>query len=81
MRMPRFVALTVGIVCVGAAVGSIPVALTGYAEAVADRSIAGWLIAAQAAGALTGGLLYTRAGPGGAGRLTRLTVAPSATCR
>jgi predicted MFS family arabinose efflux permease len=78
LRVPRFVALVIGIVCVGAAVGSIPVALTGYAETVADRSIAAWLIAAQAAGALTGGLLYTRARPGGTARLTHLAAAMAA---
>jgi predicted MFS family arabinose efflux permease len=75
LRVPRFAALIGGMICVGAAVGSIPVALTGYAEVAADRSIAAWLIAAQAAGALTGGLLYTRARPGGGARLTRLSAA------
>jgi hypothetical protein len=45
------------------------VVITGYAEAAGDRSLAGWLLAAQAAGALVGGLLYTRAPAGGPGRL------------
>lgn len=75
LRAPRFVALICGIVCVGAAVGSIPVAVTGYAEAAGDRSIAAWLLTAQAVGALSGGLLYTRAGSGGRGRLPLVTAA------
>jgi MFS family permease len=72
LRVRRFAILVVGLVCVGAAVGSLPVALTGYAEAAGDRSLTGWLLAAQAAGALTGGLLYTRAAPGDARRLPLL---------
>lgn len=72
LRVPRFVLLIGGIGCVGAAVGSLPVALTGYAEAAADRSLTGWLLAAQAVGALAGGLAYTRARPG---RLPLLTAA------
>ncbi|WP_433292763.1 MFS transporter [Actinoplanes sp. CA-030573] len=74
LRVPRLVALVAGIACAGAAVGSIPVVLTGYAEAAGDRSLTGWLLAAQATGALAGGLLYTRAGPGRARRLPLLAV-------
>ncbi|MET0419125.1 MAG: MFS transporter [Actinoplanes sp.] len=69
LRSPRLVALVLGVVGVGAAIGCLPVVITGYAEAAGDRSLAGWLLAAQAAGALLGGLLYTRATPGGPGRL------------
>ncbi|GAA1881667.1 MFS transporter [Asanoa iriomotensis] len=70
LRVGRFVVLVVGVVCVGAAVGSLPVAITGYAEAAGDRGLSGWLLAAQAAGALAGGLVYTRVRPGrGTGRL------------
>jgi hypothetical protein len=65
-------------VATGLAIGSIPVALTGYAEAAGQRSLSGWLLAAQAAGALAGGLLYTRAGPGGPGRLPLLAGALTA---
>jgi predicted MFS family arabinose efflux permease len=75
LRVPRFAVLVGGVVCVGAAVGSIPVVLTGYAEAAGDRSLTGWLLAAQAGGALAGGLLYTRARPGGPGRLPLLAAA------
>jgi len=73
LRATRFVAVVVGVLCTGAAVGSIPVAVTGYAEAAGNRSIAGWLLAAQAVGALLGGLLYTRARPAGRARLPLLT--------
>ncbi|MGI5147940.1 MFS transporter [Plantactinospora sp. CA-294935] len=50
------------LVLIGAGVGSVAVAATGYAEASGGRSWAGWLLAAQALGALTGGLLYVRSG-------------------
>lgn len=72
LRVPRLAVLVLGVVCTGAAVGSIPVVLTGYAEAAGDRGLTGWLLAAQAIGALTGGLLYTRAKPGGPARLPLL---------
>jgi predicted MFS family arabinose efflux permease len=48
------------IVLVGAGVGALPVAVTRYAEAAGDRAWTGWLLAANAAGALVGGLLNTR---------------------
>ncbi|GIE74146.1 MFS transporter [Actinoplanes philippinensis] len=69
LRVPRFAVIVAGVVCAGAAVGSLPVVVTGYAEAAGNRSLSGWLLAAQAVGALTGGLLYTRVRPGGPGRL------------
>lgn len=72
LRVRRFTIMVAGVACVGAAVGSIPVALTGYAEAAGNRSLTGWLLAAQAGGALVGGLLYTRATPGDARRLPLL---------
>ncbi len=61
-----------GVACTGAAVGSIPVVPTGYAEAAGNRGLIGWLLACQAAGALIGGLLYARAGPGRPSRLPLL---------
>ncbi|MFG1916742.1 MFS transporter [Micromonospora sp. NPDC048898] len=73
LRVPRFAALLVGVVGTGMAVGGIAVAVTAYAEEAGDRHLAGWLLAAQATGALTGGLLYTRARPAGAWRLPLLT--------
>ncbi|MFG1608506.1 MFS transporter [Actinoplanes sp. NPDC049265] len=75
LRVRRFAIMVAGVVCAGAAVGSLPVGLTGYAEAAGDRSLTGWLLAAQAGGALIGGLLYTRATPGDARRLPRLAAA------
>ena len=78
LRSRRFTVMIAGVAGAGLAFGSIPVALTGYAEAAGDRSLGGWLLAAQATGALTGGLLYTRAGPGGRGRLPLLAGALAA---
>ncbi|MEU4244182.1 MFS transporter [Actinoplanes sp. NPDC026619] len=72
LRSSRLVTLIAGIACVGAAVGSIPVVLTGYAEASGDRGLTGWLLAFQALGALVSGLLYTRARPGTLRRLPLL---------
>ncbi|MEV6344274.1 MFS transporter [Actinoplanes sp. NPDC051851] len=69
LRVWQFSIMIVGVSCVGAAVGSLPVALTGYAEAAGDRSLTGWLLAAQAGGALIGGLIYTRVTPGDVRRL------------
>jgi predicted MFS family arabinose efflux permease len=72
LRARRLAVMVTGIAFAGAAVGSIPVVLTGYAEAAGDRSLTGWLLAAQAGGALVGGLIYTRATPGGPRRLPLL---------
>lgn len=52
--------------------------MTGYAEAAGDRRLSGWLLAAQAGGALVGGLLWTRVRPGGPGRLPLLAAALTA---
>ncbi len=52
--------LLAAIVLIGAGVGAMPVAITRYAEAAGDRSWAGWMLAAQAFGALIGGLVNTR---------------------
>ncbi|MGW4945061.1 MFS transporter [Actinoplanes sp. NPDC004185] len=78
LRSHRLALMLVGVLCVGLAFGSIPVALTGYAEAAGARSLSGWLLAAQAAGALVGGLVYTRARPGGPVRLPLLAAALTA---
>ena len=78
LRSHRFALMLAGVGCTGLAIGSIPVALTGYAEAAGTRSLSGWLLAAQAVGALAGGLLYTRAGPGGPRRLPLLAGALAA---
>ena len=52
--------LLAAVVLVGAGVGTLPVAVTRYAEAAGDRSVTGWLLAANATGALIGGLINTR---------------------
>jgi predicted MFS family arabinose efflux permease len=52
--------ILLAVVLVGAGVGSMVVAVTGYAEVGGSTASAGWLIAAQAGGALIGGLAYTR---------------------
>jgi MFS family permease len=78
LRTPRLLLLLLGVIGVGAAIGGIPVALTAYAEAAGNRSLTGWLLAAQSLGALIGGLLYTRAGPGHRRRLPLLAAALAA---
>ncbi|GAA2855229.1 MFS transporter [Actinoplanes cyaneus] len=73
LRVARFVVILLGVVCAGAAIGSLPVVVTGYAEAAGNRSLSGWLLAAQAVGALAGGLVYIRVRPGGRWRLPLVT--------
>ncbi|WP_329103686.1 MFS transporter [Micromonospora sp. NBC_01699] len=60
LRAARLRLILGALVLVGAGVGSVTVAATGYAEVSGARSWAGWLLAAQATGALVGGLLYVR---------------------
>ncbi|MEV4756130.1 MFS transporter [Micromonospora sp. NPDC049559] len=60
LRAGRLRIILAVLLLVGAGVGSVAVAATAYAEAAGTRSWAAWLLAAQAAGALTGGLLYVR---------------------
>jgi predicted MFS family arabinose efflux permease len=52
--------LLCAVVLVGAGVGALPVAATRFAEDAGDRSFTGWLLAANAVGALVGGLVNTR---------------------
>lgn len=52
--------LLTAVVLIGAGVGSLPVAMLDYAESVGHRSFSSWLLAAQAFGALIGGLVNTR---------------------
>lgn len=52
--------LLAAVVLVGGGVGTLPVAVTRYAESIGDRSWTGWLLAANATGALVGGLVNTR---------------------
>jgi predicted MFS family arabinose efflux permease len=63
LRSSRLRLLLATVLLIGAGVGSTAVAITGYAEAQGSRSWAGWLLAAQATGALTGGLFFARHPP------------------
>jgi len=45
-------------VMVGIALGATAVAFPAFAEAAGQRSLAGWLLAAEAAGSMAGGLAY-----------------------
>jgi predicted MFS family arabinose efflux permease len=65
LRAPALRLLLAAVVLVGAGVGALPVAVTRFAEAAGDRSWTGWLLAANATGALVGGLLATRFTIGG----------------
>lgn len=60
LRSVQLRILLAAVVLVGAGVGSLPVAVTRYAETAGDRSWTGWLLAANATGALVGGLVNTR---------------------
>jgi MFS family permease len=55
--------LLLATVLVGATVGSFNVTITAYSESAGSRSFAGWLIAANAFGALVSGLLYSTRPP------------------
>src|SRR5262249_33873116 len=60
LRSARLRRLLLTTALLGAGVGSTTVAITAYAEAQGARSWAGWLLAVQAFGALTGGLVAAR---------------------
>jgi len=63
LRSGQLRVILVAIVLVGSAVGCVIVAATAYAETRGSTASAGVLIAAQAGGALIGGLSYTRLRP------------------
>jgi predicted MFS family arabinose efflux permease len=56
LRSAQLRLLLAATLLVGAAVGGTAVAVARYADAHGSRSLAGWLLAAQAAGALAGGV-------------------------
>ncbi|MEV4133393.1 MFS transporter [Dactylosporangium sp. NPDC049742] len=60
LRSGRLRLLLVAVVLVGTGVGSLPVAVIDYAESVGGRGWSSWILAAQATGALIGGLVNTR---------------------
>jgi predicted MFS family arabinose efflux permease len=78
LRSRDLLVILVAIVLVGSAVGSVVVAATGYAEARGSTASAGVLIAAQAGGALIGGLGYTRLRPRRPWRLPWIAAAMAA---
>lgn len=67
LRSARLRLILLAVMLVGLGVGSVIVAATAYAEARGPTASAGWLISAQAVGALAGGLAYTRIGAAGSG--------------
>lgn len=63
LRSARLIRLLVTIACVGCAIGVFTVAVTGHAEQVATRSASAWLLAANALGALAGGVVNATVRP------------------
>lgn len=59
LRSRQLVRLLLGVVTVGFTIGTFTVAVTAHAEDVATRSAAAWLLAANAVGALAGGIANT----------------------
>ena len=63
LRSGRLRVLLAATVLVGFALGATTVAITNYAEVAGAPSESGWLLAAQALGALLGGVAFTRRQP------------------
>lgn len=63
LRSTPLVRLLVTIACVGCVIGVFTVAVTAHAEEVATRSASAWLLAANALGALVGGVVNAVAPP------------------
>jgi MFS family permease len=63
LRSRRLCVLYASIVMVGLTVGVPAAALVAYAEAAGDRGLAPWLVAANALGALIGGVAYSPRAP------------------
>lgn len=63
LRSRRLCVLYASIVMVGLTVGVPAVALVAYAEEAGDRGLAPWLVAANALGALVGGVAYSPRAP------------------
>jgi predicted MFS family arabinose efflux permease len=59
LRAPRLVSLYGVVVLVGVTVGVPAVALVAHAEAAGHRGLGAWLVAANALGALVGGVTYS----------------------
>lgn len=63
LRSPRLCVLYVAVLLVGLTIGVPAVALVAYAESVSAPGWASWLVAANALGALAGGLAYSGQAP------------------
>ena len=74
LRSGRLRVLLAATVLVGFAVGASTVAVTNYAEVAGAPSESGWLLAAQAFGALLGGITFTRRQPANLPRALPLIV-------
>lgn len=72
-RSRQLIRLLITTMLIGAGVGATTVAITAYAETTGRPAWSGWLLAAQAAGALAGGLLLA----GRAAARPRRTLAPA----
>jgi hypothetical protein len=59
LRAPRLVSLYAVVVLVGLTIGVPAVALVAHAEAAGHRGVGAWLVAANALGALLGGVSYS----------------------
>ncbi|MDX6739747.1 MFS transporter [Actinocorallia sp. A-T 12471] len=65
LRSPGLVVLGVSLGFIGLSLGVFNVAMVAYAEGIGREEASGWLIAVNALGALTGGLVYgARSWPG-----------------
>lgn len=63
LRSRRLCVLYSAIALVGLTIGTPAVALVAYADSVGDRGLAPWLVAANALGALVGGVAYSPRAP------------------
>ena len=63
LRSQRLSVLYVSLALLGATIGVPAVALVAYAESTGHRPLASWLVAANALGALIGGLAYSPRAP------------------
>ncbi|HEV7147710.1 MAG TPA: MFS transporter [Pedococcus sp.] len=63
LRAPRLCVLYAAVALVGLTIGVPAVALVAFAESVGARSAAPWLVAANALGALVGGVAYSPRAP------------------
>jgi predicted MFS family arabinose efflux permease len=81
LRSPALVALMAACLCLGVALGAFSLAAVAYADRHGGGGVAAYVLAANGAGALTGGLLYgSRAWIGAPEHRLRLLMACLALC-